>query len=73
VRLKVPPTTQNGQKFRLKGHGMPVPGKSEERGDLYVVADVQLPRSLTAQEREHYEALAELAGPETHAKAKATS
>lgn len=73
VRLKVPPTTQNGQKFRLKGHGMPVPGKPDERGDLYVVADVQLPRSLTAEERAHFEALAELAGHESHAKAKATS
>jgi curved DNA-binding protein len=66
VRLKVPPTTQNGQKFRLKGHGMPVAGKTpagdknEERGDLYVVADVQLPRSLTPEERGHYEALARL-------------
>jgi DnaJ-class molecular chaperone len=61
VRLKVPPTTQNGQKFRVKGQGMPVPGKPDERGDLYVVADVQLPRSLTPQARAHYEALAQLA------------
>ena len=28
LRLKIPPTTQNGQVFRLKGHGMPVVGKS---------------------------------------------
>ena len=27
--------TQNGQVFRLKGHGMPVVGKPDERGDLY--------------------------------------
>jgi DnaJ-class molecular chaperone len=60
VRLKVPQTTQNGQKFRVKGQGMPVPGKSDERGDLYVVADVQLPRSLTPKARAHYEALAQL-------------
>jgi curved DNA-binding protein len=76
VRLKVPPTTQNGQKFRLKGHGMPIAGKSpasgkvpgvaesEPRGDLYVVAEVQLPRSLTPEERGHYEALAQLAEQE---------
>jgi DnaJ-class molecular chaperone len=73
VRLKVPPTTQNGQKFRLKGHAMPVPGKPDDRGDLYVVADVQLPRSLTPEERAHYEALAQLAERDLHAKAKATS
>jgi DnaJ-class molecular chaperone len=65
VRLKVPPTTQNGQRFRLKGHGMPRTGKADERGDLYVVADVQLPRSLTPEERSHYEALARLAEHET--------
>jgi DnaJ-class molecular chaperone len=72
VRLKVPATTQNGQKFRLKGHGMPVAGKADERGDLYVVADVQLPRALTPEERDHYEALARLAERDVHAKAKAT-
>ncbi len=68
VRLKVPPTTQNGQKFRVKGQGMPVPGKPDERGDLYVVADVQLPRSLTPQARAHYEALAQLAEHESSSK-----
>ena len=47
VRLKIPETTQNGQVFRLKGHGMPVVGKPDERGDLYATVDVQLPRSLT--------------------------
>jgi curved DNA-binding protein len=67
VRLKIPPTTQNGQKFRLKGHGMPVAGKTDERGDLYVIADVQLPRSLTPEERAHYEALATLAERDLHA------
>ena len=47
VRLKIPETTQNGQVFRLKGHGMPAVGKPDERGDLYATVDVQLPRSLT--------------------------
>jgi DnaJ-class molecular chaperone len=65
VRLKVPATTQNGQKFRLKGHGMPMAGKTDDRGDLYVVAEVQLPRSLTPEERTHYEALARLAEHDT--------
>lgn len=60
VRLKVPPTTQNGQKFRLKGQGMPVPGRTGERGDLYVTVDVELPRSLTPAQKELFEALARL-------------
>ena len=58
VRLKIPETTQNGQVFRLKGHGMPTIGKPDERGDLYASAEVQLPRTLTKEQRQHYEALA---------------
>lgn len=61
LRLKVPPTTQAGQVFRLKGHGMPAIGKPNEPGDLYATIDVQLPRVLTADERAHFEALQKLA------------
>jgi DnaJ-class molecular chaperone len=60
VRLKIPETTQAGQVFRLKGHGMPVVGKADTRGDLYATVEVQLPRSLTREQKEHYEALARL-------------
>ena len=60
LRLKIPPTTQNGQVFRLKGHGMPAVGKPNEPGDLYATVDVQLPRELTPEERTHYEALQKL-------------
>jgi curved DNA-binding protein len=55
VRLKVPETTQPGQIFRLKGHGMPVVGKADAKGDLYATADVQLPRSLTPDQRRLWE------------------
>ena len=57
LRLKVPPLTQNGQVFRLKGHGMPVTGKPDDTGDLYATVDVQLPRQVSAEQRQHYEAL----------------
>jgi len=60
VRLRIPPTTQNGQLFRLKGHGMPAIGKPDEHGDLYVTVDVELPRSLTPEQRVHFEALQKL-------------
>lgn len=60
VRLKVPEGTQNGQVFRLKGHGMPQIGKPDDRGDLYAAIDVQLPRALTSEERQHYQALQKL-------------
>jgi DnaJ-class molecular chaperone len=59
LRLKVPSTTQNGQTFRLKGHGMPTTNKPDT-GDLYATVEVLLPKSLTAAQRSHFEALAEL-------------
>ena len=62
VRLKIPPLTQAGQVFRLKGYGMPKVGKPDEKGDLYARVEVQLPTELSPAEREHYEALAKLAG-----------
>jgi DnaJ-class molecular chaperone len=62
ARLRIPPLTQNGQVFRLKGYGMPAVGKPDEKGDLYARVDVQLPAQLTTEEREQYEALRRLSG-----------
>ena len=56
ARLKIPAGTQNGQRFRLKGHGLVKQDKT--RGDLYVVVEVTLPKELTAKERELWEKLA---------------
>ena len=67
LRLKIPPTTQNAQVFRLKGHGMPVAGKGSagenDAGDLYATVDVELPRELTPDQRKHYEELQKLEKP----------
>jgi DnaJ-class molecular chaperone len=60
VRLRIPPLTQNGQVFRLKGYGMPKVGHPEEKGDLYARVEVQLPTEISPAEREHYEALAKV-------------
>jgi len=60
LRLKIPPTTQNQQVFRLKGHGMPAVGKSSEQGDLYATIDVQLPKQLTPEQKRHFEELQRL-------------
>jgi curved DNA-binding protein len=59
VRLKIPPFTQNGQVFRLKTYGMPARG-THAQGDLYARVEAQVPTALTAEEREHYAALAKL-------------
>jgi DnaJ-class molecular chaperone len=60
LRLKIPPATQNAQVFRLKGHGMPTVNHPDQTGDLYATVDVQLPRELTAEQRQLFEQLARL-------------
>jgi DnaJ-class molecular chaperone len=60
VRTKVPPGTRHGATLRLRGHGRPVLGKPGERGDLLITLELQVPTELTAEQRRHYEALAEL-------------
>ena len=58
LRLKVPAGTQSGQIFRLRGQGMALAGKAGERSDLYATVDLQLPRQVTTEQRDHFEALA---------------
>jgi curved DNA-binding protein len=60
ARLRIPPLTQNGVLFRLKGYGMPTVDKAKDSGDLYARVDVQLPTRLSDKEREHFEALRNL-------------
>ncbi len=58
VRLKIPAGSQPGKKFRLKGRGMP--SGPTARGDFYAVLEVTVPETLTADERQHWEALSKL-------------
>jgi DnaJ-class molecular chaperone len=60
LRLKIPPGTQSNQRFRLRGHGLPSVGKPDERGDLYANVEVDIPKTLSDDERKHYEALRDL-------------
>jgi curved DNA-binding protein len=60
VRMKVPETAQAGLKLRLRGMGLPGLGEKTPAGDLYVVVDVALPRSLDEATRKAYEELARL-------------
>ncbi|MCE0484264.1 MAG: J domain-containing protein [Methylacidiphilales bacterium] len=56
LNVKIPPGTVNGQKLRLRGRGLPKP-KSEERGDFYVVVDLQLPDQVSPAEKELWQQL----------------
>ncbi len=56
--LNIPPGTQGGRTFRLKGQGMPHLKDSQKRGDLYAKVKVQVPQNLTDREKELYGELA---------------
>jgi molecular chaperone DnaJ len=51
TRVKVPPGTQSGRRFRLHGKGMPVL-RSKQAGDMYVQVIVETPQSLTKRQKE---------------------
>jgi len=56
IKLCIPASTGNGQQLRMRGQGLPQ-GRSGDRGDLYVVINVQLPEEVSAEERELWEKL----------------
>jgi DnaJ-class molecular chaperone len=56
LMLKIPPETQNGKVFRLKGKGMPHLGKSGA-GNLFAKVQVVLPTNLSERERELFQEL----------------
>ena len=62
VKLTIPPETRNGKQFRLRGLGMPSLKKPEERGNLYAIAEVQLPTDLSEEEKELFQKLKSLRG-----------
>jgi curved DNA-binding protein len=56
VNIKIPSGTQNAQRLRLKERGLP--SSKGPAGDLYVIARVQMPKEITAGEKELWEKLA---------------
>jgi curved DNA-binding protein len=51
VNLTIPPETDNGNKIRLSGLGMPRLRKPDERGDLYARIKIVLPQNLSDEEK----------------------
>lgn len=58
-RLDIPPGTQSGDVFSLKGLGMPDP-HSKRRGDLLVQVHVEVPRRLSHEHEQLLRKLAEI-------------
>lgn len=61
--LKVPAGTQHGKTFRIRGRGVPHL-RSEARGDMYVVTNVEIPSKLSGRQRELFKELAKEMGVE---------
>jgi len=51
VRLRVPPGTQSGQRFRLRDRGVPSV-RDDRRGDLVVEVKLVLPKVLDERSKE---------------------
>jgi curved DNA-binding protein len=58
VRLNVRPGSRAGQKLRLTGKGLPLPGGGH--GDLYCVLQIVTPSVISEDEKKLYEQLAKL-------------
>ena len=58
AKLKIPAGTQSGRKFRIPGRGLPEKGGG--RGDFYAVMEIEIPETLTAEQRDLWEKLAAL-------------
>jgi curved DNA-binding protein len=60
--VRVPAGIQSEQRMRLRGKGLiksaPAAGQGGERGDLYAVIRIAVPKTLTSKERELFEELA---------------
>jgi curved DNA-binding protein len=56
ISIKIPPGTQNGQRLRVKGRGLP--GRAAERGNLFVVARIQMPAVISEREKALWHQLA---------------
>ncbi|MDD2233609.1 MAG: J domain-containing protein [Desulfitobacteriaceae bacterium] len=59
ILLKIPPMSQSGKKFRLKGRGMPKLEQPQVHGDLYTQIKIVLPNDLSETELNTLKQLAE--------------
>jgi molecular chaperone DnaJ len=64
TRVKIPPGTQSGRRFRLANKGMPVL-RAKQTGDMYVQVVVETPQNLTKKQRELLTEFEKLSSQET--------
>jgi molecular chaperone DnaJ len=68
-KLRIPPGTQPGKVFTLKGKGVPYL-RRKDRGDQLVIVNLEVPTKLTKEQRELFEKLAKSLGTTVKPKEK---
>jgi molecular chaperone DnaJ len=69
-KLKIPPATQPGKVFRIRGKGVPYLRRKDHRGDQLVIVNVEIPSKLTKEQRDLFEKLAATLGSAVKPKEK---
>ena len=59
AKIKIPPGTQSGKQFRLRGKGMPFM-RGSGTGDLYIQVNTEVPISLNKEQKELLEKFREI-------------
>lgn len=59
VTLTIPPGTPSGKRFRVRGQGI---AKAEKRGDLIIVAAIDVPQKLTPEQEKLMQSFADASG-----------
>ena len=62
IKVKVPPSTQNGTTLRVRSEGIPYLHNTNRRGDLYIKILVQIPSKLSARARDLLKELSTIQG-----------
>jgi curved DNA-binding protein len=60
IKVNIAKETDNGKSLRLPGMGMPIYGKENQHGDLYVKINLQVLKNLTEKETKLFKELAGL-------------
>ena len=58
TKYTIPEGTQPGKEFTVRGQGIPYLGNSNKRGDLVFRVNVEIPKGLSKEQKEHIRAFA---------------